>query len=152
MCASNYFTIVDLIKSTTAKRLRIDNRPSDEVREELELTACKVNLISLIAHAYGATIRVTSGYRCKRLNKALGGLNNSLHMQGRAVDFVVLDTAIKHELYDAPFIVSDAEVKHKLHDALKDEACIKFLGICELIEYTNFIHVGFLRSSLEVKK
>lgn len=136
MCTSNYFTIVDLIKSTTAERLKINNRPSDEVREELELTVCKVNLISLIAHAYGTTIRVTSGYRCKRLNQAVGGVNNSLHMQGRAVDFVV----------------SNPNIKHKLHDALKEEACLKLLGICELIEYHNFIHVGFLRSSLEVKK
>lgn len=136
MSTSNYFTIVDLIKSTTADHLNIDNHPSDEVREELELTVCKVNLISLIAHAYGATIRVTSGYRCKRLNQAVGGVKNSLHMQGRAVDFVV----------------SDIEVKHKLHDALKEEACLKLLGICELIEYPSFIHVGFLRLSLEVKK
>lgn len=136
MCPAHYFTIVDLIKSITAERLKIDNQPSDEVRKELEITACKVNLISLIAHAYGATIRVTSGYRCKRLNQAVGGVKNSLHMQGRAVDFVV----------------SNTEAKHKLHDALTEEACIKLLGICELIEYTNFIHVGFLRSSLEVKK
>lgn len=136
MSTANYFTIVDLIKSITAERLKIDNQPSDEVRKELEITACKVNLISLIAHAYGATIRVTSGYRCKRLNQAVGGVKNSLHMQGRAVDFVV----------------SDVEAKHKLHDALKEEACIKLLGICELIEYPSFIHVGFLRLSLEVKK
>lgn len=136
MSTANYFTIVDLLKSTTAERLKINNRPSDEVRKELEITTCKVNLISLIAHAYGATIRVTSGYRCKRLNQAVGGVKNSLHMQGRAVDFVV----------------SDIEAKHKLHEALKEEACIKLLGICELIEYPSFIHVGFLRLSLDVKK
>lgn len=136
MYTARYFTITDLIKSITAERLKIDNWPNDEVRKELEITACKVNLISLIAHAYGATIRVTSGYRCKRLNQAVGGVKNSLHMQGRAVDFVV----------------SDIEVKHKLHDALTEEACLKLLGICELIEYPSFIHVGFLRLSLDVKK
>lgn len=136
MCTSNYFTIVDLMKSTTAERLKIDNQPSDEVKEELRITVCRLNLISLIAHAYGASIRVTSGYRCKRLNAAVGGVPNSLHMQGRAVDFVV----------------SDDEIKHKLHDALKEEVCIKTLGICELIEYPSFIHVGFLRYSLDVKK
>lgn len=136
MSTPNYFTIVDLIRSTTAERLKIDNQPNDEVREELELTVCKVNLISLIAHAYGTTIRVTSGYRCKRLNQAVGGVKTSLHMQGRAVDFVV----------------SDPNIQHKLHDALKEEACIKLLGICELIEYPSFIHVGFLRLSLDVKK
>lgn len=133
MSTCNYFTIVDLLKSTTAERLKIDNQPSDEVREELEITVCRLNIISVIAHAYGATIRVTSGYRCRRLNAAVGGVSNSLHVQGRAVDFVV----------------SDIEVKRKLHDALKEEACIKLLGICELIEYPSFIHVGFLRHSLE---
>ena len=136
MSTANYFTIVDLLKSTTAERLKIDNQPNDEVRQELGITACKLNLISLLAHAYGATIRVTSGYRCRRLNQAVGGVKNSLHMQGRAVDFVV----------------SNIEAKHKLHDALKEEACLKLLGICELIEYPSFIHVGFLRLSLDVKK
>lgn len=136
MSTPNYFTIVDLMRSTTAKRLKIDNQPSDEVKEELRITVCRLNLISLVAHAYGASIQVTSGYRCERLNRAVGGVANSLHMQGRAVDFVV----------------SDTEVKHKLHDALKEEACIKLLGICELIEYPSFIHVGFLKLSLDVKK
>ena len=136
MSTANYFTIVDLMRSTTAECLKIDNQPSDEVKEELRITVCRLNLISLIAHAYGASIQVTSGYRCERLNKAVGGVKNSLHMQGRAVDFAV----------------SDIEVKHKLHDALKEEVCIKLLGICELIEYPSFIHVGFLRLSLKVKK
>ena len=128
MSTANYFTIVDLLKSTTADRLKINNRPSDEVRKELEITVCKLNFISVLAHAYGATIRVTSGYRCKELNAAVGGVRNSLHMYGQAVDFTV----------------SDTEAKHRLHDALKEEACIKLLGICELIEYPSFMHVGFM--------
>ena len=136
MCNYRYFTIVDMIRSTTAERLKIDNQPSDEVRQELEITVCRINIISALAHMCGATIRVTSGYRCKRLNEAVGGVSNSLHLQGRAVDFVV----------------SDNEVKHKLHDFLKEEDSVKLLGICELIEYPSFIHVGFLRLSLDVKK
>lgn len=136
MSTANYFTIIDLMRSTTAERLKIDNQPSDEVKEELRITVCRLNLISLIANAYGASIQVTSGYRCERLDKAVGGTGNSLHMQGRAVDF----------------IVSDIEATRKLYDALKEEPCLKLLGICELIAHTNFIHVGFLRHSLEVKK
>ena len=130
MCTANYFTFVDLIKSTTADHLGIDNHPSDEIREELELTVCKVNLISLIAYAYGTTIRVMSGYRCERLNKALGGVANSLHMKGRAVDFVV----------------SDGKIKHALYESLASQEARDRLRICELIEYKNFIHIGFLKS------
>lgn len=127
MCKSNYFTVDDLIKSNTASVLKIDNQPSGEIRKELELTACKLNFIAIIAHAYGATIRVTSGYRCKKLNEVVGGVKTSLHMRGQAVDFTV----------------SDNQVKHKLYEALKDPIGSRFLGICEVIEYQSFLHVGF---------
>lgn len=122
------FTAEDLIKSNTANRRGIDNQPSAEIKKELEITACKVNFISILAHAYGATIRVTSGYRCKKLNAIVGGVKASLHMQGRAVDFVV----------------SDVKIQHKLYESLDEDACRMLLGICELIEYQGFMHVGFL--------
>lgn len=129
MCKCNYFTVDSLIKSDTASRQGIDNQPSEEIRKELEITACKLNVISILAHAYGATIRVTSGYRCKKLNALVGGVKTSLHMQGRAVDFVV----------------SDVKIQHKLCEALDELVCRKLLGICELIEYQGFVHVGFLK-------
>ena len=94
------------------------------------MTACKLNVISLYAHMMGATIRVTSGYRCEELNKIVGGVKTSLHMQGRAVDFVV----------------SDGKIKHALYESLASQEARDRLRICELIEYKNFIHVGFLKS------
>ena len=131
MFESNYFTVEDLIKSNTANRQGIDNQPSEEIRKELEVTACKLNIIGLYAQMKGATIRVTSGYRCPRLNALVGGVKNSLHMQGRAVDF---------------FVVSDDKIKHELYEALVQEKNREILRICELIEYTNFIHVGFKKA------
>lgn len=127
MYTSNYFTVEDLIKSDTASRRGIDNQPSEEIRKELEMTACKLNVISLYAQMKGATIRPTSGYRCPKLNALVGGVKNSLHMQGRAVDFVVSDDKIKHELYKT----------------LVCEENRSRMRICEIIEYTNFIHIGF---------
>ena len=130
MCTSNYFTADDLIKSHTARLRQIDNQPSEAIRKELDMTACKLNVISLYAHMMGATIRVTSGFRCEELNKIVGGVKTSLHMQGRAVDFVVSDNKIKHALYES---LASQEARDRLR-------------ICELIEYKNFIHVGFLKS------
>lgn len=126
----NYFTVNDLIKSHTARLRQIDNQPSDEVKQELEMTACKMNVIGLYAHMMGATIQVTSGYRCEELNKIVGGVKTSLHMQGRAVDFVVSDGRIKHSLYES---LASQEAREKLR-------------ICELIEHKTYIHIGFLKS------
>ncbi len=130
MCEYNYFSVADLIKSHTARQRQIDNQPSDEVGEELEMTACKLNVIGLYAHMMGATIQVTSGYRCEELNKIVGGVKTSLHMQGRAVDFVVSDNKIKHELYES---LASQEARERLR-------------ICELIEHKTYIHIGFLKS------
>ena len=126
----NYFTVADLIKSHTARLRQIDNQPSDEVRNELEMTVCKLNVIGLYAHMMGATIQVTSGYRCEELNKVVGGVKTSLHMQGRAVDFVVSDNKIKHDLYES---LASQEARERLR-------------ICELIEHKTYIHIGFMKS------
>lgn len=130
MNENNYFTVDDLIKSHTARLRQIDNQPSDEVKKELEMTACKMNIIGLYAHMMGATIQVTSGYRCEELNKIVGGVNNSLHMQGRAVDFVVSDNKIKHDLYES---LASQEARERLR-------------ICELLEHKTYIHIGFMKS------
>ena len=126
----NYFTVADLIKSHTARLRQIDNQPSDEVRIELEMTTCKLNVIGLYAHMMGATIQVTSGFRCEELNKIVGGVKTSLHMQGRAVDFVVSDNKIKHDLYES---LASQEARERLR-------------ICELIEHKTYIHIGFMQS------
>lgn len=130
MCTSNYFTAADLIKSHTARLRQIDNQPNEEIRKELEMTACKMNVIGLYTQMLGATIRITSGYRCEELNKVVGGTKTSLHIQGRAADFVVSDNNIKHELYVS---LASPEARERLR-------------ICELIEHKTYIHIGFMQS------
>lgn len=130
MCNSNYFTVEDLIKSNTANRQGINNQPSEEIRKELEMTTCKLNVIGLYAQMKGATIRVASGYRCPTLNALAEDEYPFLHMQGQAVDFVVSDDKIKHELYET----------------LAQEENRGRLRICELIEYPKYIHVGFKKA------
>lgn len=130
MSKCNYFTVDDLIRSTTASKQGIDNQPSATIQKELEMTVHKLNFITIIVHIKGATIRVTSGYRCKRLNELVGGVKTSLHMQGRAVDFVVSDDRVKNELYES----------------LINPVVKKTLGICEVIKYQSFLHVGFSKS------
>ena len=79
-----YFTYRELTNSPTAKRLGLDNTPSDTIRARLELLTDSV--LDPLRKLYGKPIKVTSGYRCPKLNAAVGGSQNSQHMRGEAAD------------------------------------------------------------------
>ena len=79
-----YFTIQELTKSATAQRKGIDNTPSVQVRANL--TALIEKVLDPLREAYGKPIIVTSGYRCEKLNKAVGGAASSQHVKGEAAD------------------------------------------------------------------
>ena len=79
-----YFTINELTRSATAKKLGIDNTPTPAVRANLE--ALVVNCLDPVRTIYGRPIIVTSGYRCPELNAAVGGVANSQHTTGNAAD------------------------------------------------------------------
>ena len=83
-----YFSISELTKSNTATRLGIDNTPDAVVR--YNLIALIENVLDPLREAWGAPIIVTSGYRCERLNKAVGGATNSQHRKGEAADIRTL--------------------------------------------------------------
>lgn len=95
-----YFTIRELIKSTTAIERHIDNSPSKEV--ERSLTALVEKILDPLREAYGKPIVVTSGYRCAKLNKFVGGAPSSQHVKGEAADIrSVQDTPEENrKLYD----------------------------------------------------
>lgn len=79
-----YFTIKELTASSTAKRKGIDNRPTQEVTTAL--VALVENVLDPLRQAYGKPIVVTSGYRCAKLNKVVGGASSSQHVRGEAAD------------------------------------------------------------------
>ncbi len=79
-----YFTIQELTKSATASRKGINNTPDESVKRNLNLLVD--NILDPLREAWGEPIIVTSGYRCGRLNKAVGGAAKSQHMYGQAAD------------------------------------------------------------------
>lgn len=83
-----YFTFEELTASTTAKRLKIDNRPSADIKSQLK--ALVDNVLDPLRLAWGEPIIVTSGYRCPELNKRVGGAKNSQHLYGQAADIRTL--------------------------------------------------------------
>ena len=81
-----YFTLDELIHSDTADRLCIDNTPDDDAIDNLDRLVTRV--LDKLRDGWGRPIIVTSGYRCKELNAAVGGARNSQHLRGRAADII----------------------------------------------------------------
>lgn len=90
-----WFTIKELCKSSTAKKLNIDNTPSAEIKENL--TVLIEECLDPIREAFGDPIMVTSGYRCQLLNVACGGSPTSEHKEGFAAD---IDSSDNIRLWD----------------------------------------------------
>ena len=82
-----YFSLAEMTRSDTARRLGIDNTPSDSIKKNLTLFIEKV--LDPIREDWGSPIIVSSGYRCPELNKAVGGVNTSGHMYGYCADLQV---------------------------------------------------------------
>ena len=82
-----HFTIEELYASETAKRLGIDNKPS--VQKMINLVYLAANVLEPLRVAMGEPVKINSGYRCEKLNKAVGGVYNSQHLKGQAADICI---------------------------------------------------------------
>lgn len=78
------FTLLELTKSDTAIRRKIDNTPSAAVTDSLKLLCEKV--LQPLRDHYKKPIKITSGYRSPKLNSAIGGSKTSDHTRGQAAD------------------------------------------------------------------
>ena len=94
-----HFTIEELTRSATARRMGIDNTPPPAAIQNLHRLVQHV--LDPLREAWGGPIHVNSGYRCPALNRAVGGAPRSQHMKGEAADITVgsrLDNAPLYHL------------------------------------------------------
>ena len=85
MRLSKNFTLEEFIRSRTAESMGIDNVPKDEEVIENMKALC-LEVLQPLRDNVGAPIHINSGYRCKALNEAVGGVKNSQHCVGEAAD------------------------------------------------------------------
>ena len=85
MATKSYFTIAELYASDTAKKYNIDNTPNPIIISHLQQL---INFLNPLREAWGSAIKVTSGYRCEKLNKLVGGSKTSSHLIGYGVDLI----------------------------------------------------------------
>lgn len=134
-----YFTIRELTKSETAIRKGIDNTPDKTITRRL--TELIENVLDPLREKWGAPIIVSSGYRCPKLNKAIGGAVGSQHMLGEAADIST---------------VSDSRDDNmKLLQCLLNSGIVFDQVISEDVDSKNrpnWIHVSFTKRHANRKK
>ena len=86
---SEHFTLEELTFSATAQRKQIDNKPPAEVLENMKRLAAGLEEVRAVLG--NKPMRINSGYRSPKLNRAVGGARLSAHMAGYAADFVCPD-------------------------------------------------------------
>ena len=84
---SDNFSLYEMARSETAKRLGIDNTPPVDYIPRLR-TLCKTILEPVRAH-YGQPYRPNSVYRCLELNRALHSKDTSDHVTAYACDIEI---------------------------------------------------------------
>lgn len=89
MNTTKYFTLPELLQSNTALSCKIPNLPTWQQVENLNRLT--TSILDPVRVKYGKPIKVTSGFRSTTLNKKVGGVSNSQHLQGLAADLQVND-------------------------------------------------------------
>lgn len=85
MTTPKHFELSEFLTSSTARQKSIENLPSWDVIEHLNELAL---FLDDLREEWGSSITVTSGFRNKALNKAVGGVESSVHQIGFAADLV----------------------------------------------------------------
>jgi len=82
---STNFSFSEFERSETAERKGIVNViATARVRDSIQ--ALVVNVLQPLRTALGVPMPVNSGYRCPKLNEAVGGVPTSQHLKGEAAD------------------------------------------------------------------
>lgn len=77
----------ELCASDTAKKKGINNKPN--AQQMINLVYLCAYVLEPLRMAMKEPIKIGSGFRCEALNKAVGGVSNSQHMKGQAVDLCI---------------------------------------------------------------
>ena len=127
MQLSKNLMLAEVTRSETAKRKGISNMPTPEHIENFKLLAEKV--FQPIREHFGKPIILSSGYRSKALNTAVGGALSSQHCTGEAIDIDMDGTDI-----------TNAQVFNYIKDNLEFDQLIWEFGTAT---NPDWVHVSY---------
>ena len=139
---SKNFTLEEFTASATAKANDITNVPSTQ--QVANLCALVHNVLQPLRDAMGHEIKIGSGYRCPRLNAAVGGVGNSQHMNGEAADLCIDGDRIKgkrwfdwikaHVVFDQLIMEHNAKGSYWVHVSFRSDGKNRKQVISDLLK------------------
>ena len=136
MQLSKNLTLAEVIRSETAKRKGISNMPTPEHIENFKKLA--INVFQPIRDHFGVSIHISSGYRSKALNAAIGGSLSSQHCRGEAIDIDMDGTDI-----------TNAQIFHFIKDNLIWDQMIWEFGTDK---NPDWVHVSYKSTGKQRKQ
>ena len=124
-----FFRLEEFLDSSTARQKSIQNSPSWEIVEHLLELAY---FLDDLREDWGSGIRVSSGLRIEALNKAVGGVETSVHKIGYAAD---IQPANGH--FDAFVAFIKEWAKDKSFDQI----------IIETSKTSKWVHIGLYNNA-----
>jgi len=125
---SKHISMREAVYSITAKRLGLNNDPSDEHLESMSKVANKV--FEPLREFVNGPIKINSFYRGPELNKAIGGSSKSQHCKGQAID---IDDTFGH--------ATNAEMYEFIKENLDFDQMIWEFGTDE---NPNWVHISYV--------
>ena len=99
MQLSENLSLAEVIRSETAKRNGISNKPNPRHLENLKIIA--VNIFQPIRNFFQRAVHLSSGYRSEELNAFIKGSASSQHCTGEALDIDMDGTEVTNkEVFD----------------------------------------------------
>lgn len=130
-----YFSIEELTRSLAAEVYCIDNMPDSGI--VLNLNCLVSTILDPLREEYGFPIVVNSGYRCRKLNKMVGGSKNSAHIYGRAADISAVHACRRDNMQIGNILLAH------INDWPIDQVIFEK---CDVTGCPSWIHVAFSRS------
>ena len=86
---SKNFKLHEFTDSEKATKLGIDNHAQLTQQNYINIEALCVNVLQKVRDMIEVPIHVSSGFRCRLVNKAAGGATKSQHTKGEAADIFI---------------------------------------------------------------
>lgn len=118
MKLTTHFSLEEMIRSGVAISRKIDNTPTEDDIDRMRLL-CE-NVLEPIRCRFGVT-RISSGFRSRALNEAVGGAAASQHMRGEAADIHISDMETGMKIYD--FVRRNVDFDQMLFEHRMSNGC-----------------------------
>ncbi|BDH16416.1 MAG: peptidase M15 [Bacteriophage sp.] len=132
MKLSKNFNLSEFVVSNTASRKGINNTPNAAVIKNIQESVD--NLFQPVRDALDKAMIINSGYRCPKLNEAVGGATSSAHKYGYAIDFICPS-------FGTPQQIVNFLSKFLKSNNIKFDQCI--------VEFNSWVHLSWKSSKGE---